>query len=79
MIYEKFATKPLIDNASYHKVQLEKCPNMSWCKEDIIEWLRRRNTVLCNDTLKAELYNFEVLDKPGYKTYVCLIPETTMC
>lgn len=59
----------VIDNAPYHNVQVEKCPNMGSRKQEMREWLRARNIPFTNDMLKIDLYSLIKVHKPQYKTY----------
>ena len=59
----------VIDNAPYHNVQVEKCPTMSTRKEEMREWLRRKNIAFTEDMLKIDLYSLIKLHKPRFKIY----------
>lgn len=45
----------VMDNAPYHSVKLEKIPNNSWRKSDIILWLEQKNISFNSICLKVEL------------------------
>lgn len=54
----------IMDNASYHSSQVETCPNTSWKKADIQEWLQKRNIRFQQNFLKAELLEIVKRWKP---------------
>lgn len=59
----------VIDNASYHNVQLNPSPTSNTKKADMIRWLIR-NDVQCNEKmLKPELYQLIKLNKSRTKMY----------
>lgn len=60
----------VIDNAPYHNVQKEKCPNMSAKKDEMRQWLATRNIPFTNEMLKIDLYSLIKLHKPRFKTYI---------
>lgn len=45
----------ILDNASYHSKQLESIPTMSWRKNDIQDWLKKKNIAFSNADIKEEL------------------------
>ena len=45
----------VIDNASYHGVQEDKCPTQASRKADMQAWLTKHNVAWSNDMLKVEL------------------------
>ena len=45
----------VIDNASYHCVQEDKCPTQASRKADMQAWLTKHNVAWSNDMLKVEL------------------------
>ena len=59
----------VIDNASYHSVQEDKCPTQSTRKADIQAWLTRNNVAWSNDMLKVELLELCKTHRP-LPTYV---------
>ena len=59
----------VIDNASYHNIQLDKCPTQSARKAEIQAWLDRNNIRYDQRMLKAELVEICKREKPE-PTYV---------
>lgn len=53
----------IVDNASYHNVQVEKVPNMSSRKGDMLSWLQHHNIAADSKLYKAELYSLIKLHK----------------
>ncbi|XP_022163493.1 uncharacterized protein LOC111028993 [Myzus persicae] len=45
----------IMDNASYHSVEKDPTPVMSWKKQDIINWLESKGEVVTQPIVKAEL------------------------
>lgn len=45
----------IMDNAPYHSVLLEKQPQSSWTKAQIVEWLESNNIPVEGNMFKAEL------------------------
>jgi transposase len=60
----------VIDNASYHNVQLDKPPISNSTKSDMQTWLTRHAITFRPDMVKAELYEIIKLHKPKFKTYL---------
>ena len=54
----------VIDNASYHSVQEDKCPTQSSRKADIQAWLTRNNVAWSNHMLKVELLELYRMQRP---------------
>ena len=59
----------VIDNASYHNVQGDKCPTQSSRKADMQAWVAKKNVAWSNDTLKVELLELCRTHRP-LPTYV---------
>uniref|UniRef100_A0A6P7H399 Uncharacterized protein LOC114345581 n=1 Tax=Diabrotica virgifera virgifera TaxID=50390 RepID=A0A6P7H399_DIAVI len=59
----------VVDNASYHNVQAEKCLTMSSTKSVMKDWLRKRNLPFSEDMLKVDLYSIVQSHKPRFKAY----------
>ena len=59
----------VIDNASYHSVQKEKCPTAASRKADMQAWLTKHNVAWSNDVLKVELLELCRTHRP-LPTYV---------
>lgn len=59
----------VMDNASYHSVQLEKLPSSSTTKGDIQRWLTEKNIAFFKDQLKAELLELVAQHKHRFFGY----------
>lgn len=59
----------IMDNASYHNVQEDKCPTQATKKADIQNWLNRHNVPYASNLLKAELLQLCIQNKPR-PTYI---------
>ena len=59
----------VIDNASYHSVQEDKCPTQASRKADMQTWLTKHNVAWSNDMLKVELLELCRTHRP-LPTYV---------
>ncbi|XP_018578243.1 uncharacterized protein LOC108916465 [Anoplophora glabripennis] len=64
----------VMDNAPYHSVKIEKIPNTSWRKNNIIEWLQIKGKEIDETMVKAELLRIVAGEKEKYNKYV--IDET---
>ncbi|KAJ8941028.1 hypothetical protein NQ318_004185 [Aromia moschata] len=64
----------IMDNASYHGIQVERQPTTSWNKPQIIEWLEKSNITYTKDMFKTQLLNIAKQNqKPTrYKVDECL-------
>lgn len=60
----------VMDNAPYHSVKIEKIPNASWKKMEIIEWLESKDIAADMTMLKAELLLSVALIKDKFNKYV---------
>jgi transposase len=60
----------IMDNAPYHSMLLDKCPNNSWKKSDIQDWLVTHNIGFNEQMFKAELLHIVALNKPPTKYIV---------
>ena len=59
----------VMDNASYHSVQLNKAPTVSDRKNVILQWLEKNNIPgVCVEMTKAELLQIVKLQKPQFCT-----------
>ncbi|XP_054708384.1 uncharacterized protein LOC129218192 [Uloborus diversus] len=69
--YSKFTINAviIIDNAPYHTVQIDKCPNSSSRKREILDWLAAKSIIHSPDALKVELLELVKLNAPKHKTY----------
>jgi hypothetical protein len=56
----------VIDNAPYHTVQVEKFPLKSWRKNQLQEWLNRKNIAYEPKMTKAELMEVIAPFKPQF-------------
>lgn len=65
----------VMDNASYHSVQLEKKPTSSWRKSDIRDWLVKKGVQPSDDLLKHELYELAKKFDIGKKYVIDAIAE----
>ncbi|XP_072389589.1 uncharacterized protein [Diabrotica undecimpunctata] len=59
----------VIDNAPYHNVQSEKNITTASKKDEIKEWLRKRNIPFTDDMLRAELYTLAKFYQRHHKSY----------
>lgn len=59
----------ILDNASYHNVQLEKAPTSASSKNTMKKWLTEMKIPFHPDLLKTQLYDLIKLHKPRHKTY----------
>ena len=59
----------VVDNASYHKVQLNRHPTCNARKGEMLFWLDKRGIWYSSDMTKAELYNLIKMHKPQYETF----------
>ncbi|KAG8268245.1 hypothetical protein J6590_108454 [Homalodisca vitripennis] len=60
----------IIDNASYHNVEIDKSPTSNSRKCDMQAWLLEKNIPYSHTMLKVELYEIIKANKPAYKRYV---------
>lgn len=60
----------VMDNASYHSRKLEKVPNSSWRKSNIIQWLTIKGIAYEEDMIKKELLEIVDLNKSPCIKYV---------
>lgn len=60
----------VLDNASYHNKQVDKCPTSNNTKSDMQKWLTKQNIPFSVDMLKAELYELIKIHKPLNIRYV---------
>ena len=59
-----------MDNAPYHSVIKDKAPTMDSKKEEMVNWLKRRNIPLTEDMKKAELMELVLINKPKFPVYI---------
>lgn len=59
----------IMDNASYHSVQIEKIPNMSNVKSEMQNWLKNNNISYSSTATKKELDHLIKLHKPPSPKY----------
>ena len=55
----------VLDNATYHNVQVDICPTQSTRKADIQDWLQRPRIQFTDTMLKAELLELSKMHKPA--------------
>lgn len=60
----------IFDNASYHSIQTNKCPNTNTKKQDIRDWLTANNITWTEELKKAELYCLAQKHKPDPIYYI---------
>ncbi|XP_054266927.1 uncharacterized protein LOC128989093 [Macrosteles quadrilineatus] len=60
----------IIDNASYHNKQIDKCPTSNSTKADMQQWLNGKNIQFTDDMLKVQLYELIKLHKPANIRYL---------
>lgn len=60
----------VMDNAPYHSVRLERIPNKSWRKGDIITWLSTKSITFDEGLVKAELLELVKTHGKQFQTYV---------
>lgn len=60
----------VIDNASYHNKQIDKCPTSNSTKADMQQWLSQKNIPFTPMMLKVELYEIIKLHKPSNISYI---------
>ena len=71
--YLKSTSVVVLDNASYHNVQVDKCPTTATRKAEIQAWLHRNNIPFTSAMLKPELL---VLCKKYKTAPVYVVGET---
>jgi len=59
----------VVDNASYHNVQLNRHPTSNARKGEMQFWLDERGIRYSSDMTKAELYDLIKMHKPQYETF----------
>lgn len=64
----------VVDNASYHNVQVDKAPTTKSRKQEIKDWLSKHNIPFTDDMFVPELYQLVKLYKPRLIRY--LLDET---
>ena len=67
----------MVDNASYHNVQLNRHPTSNARKGEMLFWLDKPGIRYSSDMTKAELYHLIKMHKPQYETFAidCLFAE----
>jgi hypothetical protein len=67
----------VIDNASYHNVQLNRHSTSNARKSKILFWLDKHGIRCSSDMTKAELYDLIKMHKPQYETVAidCMLAE----
>jgi len=59
----------VVDNASYHNVQLNRHPTSNARKGEMLLWLDKRGIRCSSDMTKAELYDLISMHKLQYETF----------
>jgi len=67
----------VVDNVSYHNVQLNRHPTSNARKGEILFWLDKHGVRYSSDMTKAELYELVKMHKPQNETFAidCLLAE----
>ena len=67
----------VVDNASYHNVQLNRHPTSNARKGEMLFWLDKRCIRYSSDMTKADLYDLIKMHKAQYETFAidCLLTE----
>lgn len=60
----------VIDNASYHNIEVDRAPTSNTRKATMVSWLVHRNIPHRDTMYKHELYELIKLHKPAHKSYV---------
>lgn len=60
----------VVNNASYHNVEINKSPTSNTKKADMQAWLQEKNIPFSPTMLKVELYDIIKSHKPTHKRYV---------
>jgi len=73
----EFKSVFVVDNASYHNVQLNQHPTSNARKGEMLFWLDKHGIRYSSDITKAELYDLIKMHKPQYVTFAigCLLAE----
>jgi len=59
----------VVDNASYHNVQLNWHPTSNASKGEMLLWLDKHGTQCSSNMTKAELYDLIKVHKPQYEAF----------
>ena len=67
----------VVNNASYHNVQLNEHPTSNARKGEMLLWLDKHGTQYSSDITKSELYDLINMHKPQYETFAidCLLAD----
>ena len=67
----------VVDNASYHNVQLNRHPTSNARKGEMLFWVDKRDIRYSSDMANAELYDLIKMHKPQYGTFAidCLLAD----
>jgi hypothetical protein len=60
----------VVDNASYHNVEIDRAPTSGSRKADMRKWLHQRGIFFAKEVTRFELYKKIKLHKPVRKEYV---------
>jgi hypothetical protein len=73
----EFKSVTVVDNASYHNVQLNRHPTSNARKDEVLFWLDKHCIRYSSNVTKAELYDLIKMHKPQYKTAAidCMLAE----
>jgi transposase len=67
----------VVDNASYHNVQINRHPTSNARKDEMLSWLDKHGIRYSPDMTKVELYDLIKIHKPQYETFAidCLLAD----
>jgi hypothetical protein len=67
----------VVDNASYHNVQINRQPTSNARKDEMLSWLDKHGIRYSPDMTKVELYDLKEMRKPQYETFTidCLLTD----
>ena len=67
----------VVDNASYHNIQVNRHPTSNARKGEMLFWLDKHGIQYSSDMTKAELYDLVEMHKPQYETSAidCLLAD----
>ena len=68
----------VVDNTSYHNVQLNRHPTNNARKGKMLLWLDKRGIRYSSDMTKAELYDLIKVHKPQYETLQLIVCSPIM-
>ena len=60
----------VIDNASYHLRNSDSYPKANWRKQQLIDWLKKKNVTIPDKALRAELWTMAKVERETYSSKV---------